>query len=357
MKRTALLIAAAVVAIAALNALVFAKRLPTGAGDATKTAGEAAGAEGVAGAASRAAGDVVAAGPGRVEALSEEIRVATQIGGRLSEVLVDEGDAVAAGQVVARIENHEYVARVTQAEAELRLREAEARRVRNGAREQERREADATVSEAEAVRDNTQADLVRLRQLAADHVISQQELDRGEQAARVAQARVDATRQRASLVAANAREEDQARADADVALARARLAEARATLAKTDIVSPIDGVVLRRHRKTGESVSTQFDSPVLTVADRSRTRVRIDVDERDVASVSVGQPAFVTVEAFGDRRFPGSVVRVGQILGRKNFRTDEPSERVDTKILETLIELQDGHELPLGLRVQAFVTR
>ena len=44
-----------------------------------------------------------------------------------------------------------------------------------------------------------------------------------------------------------------------------------------------------------------------------------------------------------------------QILGRKNFRTDEPTERTDTKILETLIELQDGHELPIGLRVEAFV--
>ncbi len=45
----------------------------------------------------------------------------------------------------------------------------------------------------------------------------------------------------------------------------------------------------------------------------------------------------MTADAFGDRHFPGRVVRVGQILGRKNVRTDEPTERVDTKILETLI--------------------
>ena len=65
--------------------------------------------------------------------------------------------------------------------------------------------------------------------------------------------------------------------------------------------------------------------------------------------------AYVTAEAFGSRRFPGRVVRVGQVLGRKHFRTDEPTERVDTKILETLIQLDDGRELPIGLRVQAFV--
>ena len=74
-----------------------------------------------------------------------------------------------------------------------------------------------------------------------------------------------------------------------------------------------------------------------------------------MAKVEVGQRAFVTADAFGTRRFPGKVVRVGQLLGRKNFRTDEPTERVDTKILETLVLLDDGHELPIGLRVQAYV--
>ena len=63
----------------------------------------------------------------------------------------------------------------------------------------------------------------------------------------------------------------------------------------------------------------------------------------------------MTADAFGDRRFAGRIVRVGQMLGRKNVRTDEPTERVDTKILETLVELDDGRELPLGLRVQAFI--
>ena len=299
--------------------------------------------------------DPVAAGPGRVEPLSEEVRVSSQLGGVLREVLVDEGDRVRAGQTVARLEDSEYVARVAAAEADLRVREADARRVLNGARDEERQEAVAAEQEAQAVVDNSRADLARLRELAHERVISQQELDRGEQAARVAQARFDAARQRASLVAASAREEDQARADAAVALAHARLDEAQALLAKTAMTSPIDGLVLRRHRKAGESVSAEFDAPIVTVADRSTLRVRVDVDETDVARIHVGQAAYVTADAFGSRQFPGRVVRVGQILGRKNLRTDEPTERVDTKILETLIELQDGHELPIGLRVQAFV--
>lgn len=301
--------------------------------------------------------EVVAAAPGRVEAVSEEIRVAAQIGGQLKQVLVEEGDAIARGQVIAIVENDEFRARVASAEATLRLREADSRRVRNGAREQERRDADAAVHEATAVLDNATADVARKRELFKETVISRAELDAAEQQLGVARAKAESARERQSLVDAGAREEDRDHADADVALARAAVQEARALLEKTYVRSPIDGVVFRKFRRAGESVSTQFDSPIVTLADRSRTRVRVDVDESDVAKLRTGQPAYVTADAFGDRRFTGRIVRVGQMLGKKNVRTDEPTERVDTKILETLVELDGGNELPLGLRVQAFLLR
>ena len=71
--------------------------------------------------------------------------------------------------------------------------------------------------------------------------------------------------------------------------------------------------------------------------------------------VRVGQKAYVTADAFGKKKFWGWVVRVGQQLGPKNVRTDEPTEKVDTKILETLVELDPGSQLPDGLRVDAFI--
>jgi multidrug resistance efflux pump len=304
----------------------------------------------------RSGEQVVAAGPGRVEAASEELRVSAAIGGLLERVLVEEGDKVKAGQAVAVLEHADYAARVRSAEAALQLRDAEARRVRNGARAQERADAAAAVHEAEAVLDSAAADVGRRRELLREDVISRDEMDQAEQKLKVAQARLDSLRERQSLVEADAREEDQTRADADVALARAQLAEARAMLDKTSIRAPISGVVLRKLRKAGETVSTQFESPIVTIADRSSVRVRVDVDEGEVAHVRVGQHAYATADAFGDRRFTGRVIRVAQILGRKNIRTDEQTERVDAKILETLVELDDGHELPLGLRMQVFMT-
>ena len=65
--------------------------------------------------------------------------------------------------------------------------------------------------------------------------------------------------------------------------------------------------------------------------------------------------AYVTADAYGDRKFWGHVVRVGEQLGPKNVRTDEPTERVDRKILETLVELDKGVEIPVGLRVDTYI--
>src|SRR6266852_2779403 len=231
MKRTTAFIGAALITVVAINyALVAARRGAPLAFGASKEAPYGAGS----GTAKEApyGGDIVAAGPGRVEALSEEVRVSAQVGGRLQAVLVEENDRVTAGQLLATIDNADYRARVSSAEATLRLREAEARKVHNGARAQERRDAEASVREAEAVVDNAGADVGRRRDLYRDAVISRAEMDNAEQGFKVAQAKLDSARERLSLVDAGSREEDHVRADAEVALARAAVDEARAVLQK-----------------------------------------------------------------------------------------------------------------------------
>src|SRR6266496_837563 len=163
--------------------------------------------------------------------------------------------------------------------------------------------------------------------------------------------------QRHSLIDDHAREEDVALAQADLRLATTQLADAQAKYDKTLIKSPIDGLVLRKHHRAGESVSNSstVPDPILTVGDTSVLRVRVDIDETDVDRVRVGQKAYVTADAFGDQKFWGRVVRIGNQLGPKNVRTDEPTEKVDKKILEPLIEL-DGHsQLPDGLRVDTYL--
>jgi HlyD family secretion protein len=297
------------------------------------------------------------AGPGRVEPSTEDIQLGSELSGKLKAVYVEEGDAIRRGQVLAELENADYRAQVGSARAEVEQKDAELRKVVNGARHQERSEAFAGVEAARAVMENSRSEMERHQKLYAAGVISREEAERYAREYDVALAQYQEARQHHSLVDDHPREEDRSAAEAALQFARAQLEEAQARYAKTFIKSPIDGTVLRKHHRSGESVSNSstVPDPVLTVGDKQVLRVRVDVDETEVSKVSVGQKAYVTADAFGKHQFWGKVIRVGQQLGRKNVRTDEPTEKVDTKILETLIELDPGSELPVGLRVDAFI--
>jgi multidrug resistance efflux pump len=243
------------------------------------------------------------------------------------------------------------------AEADVLAKEALLRKVVNGARQQERQEAHSQVRAQKALMDNAEAEAERYEKLGTAGVVSREEMERHSREYEVAKANYQEAVEHQSLVDDKAREEDQALGEANLQLARAQLEQARALYQKTLIKSPIDGLVLRKHHRSGESVSNSstVPDPILTVGNTKALRVRIDVDETEVSKIRCGQKAYVTADAYGDRKFWGHVVHVAEQLGHKNIRTDEPTERVDTKILETLVELDPGAELPVGLRVDAFI--
>ena len=201
------------------------------------------------------------AGPGRVEPVSEEVAVAAELSGKLTEVLVEEGDLVVRGQVLARLEQGDYVARLHSSQARLAMTEAERDRLINGARPQERRESAAVAAQADASLDHARIEVERSRRLFAEGVIARDLLDRVERDWRIATARQAETAERAGVVSAAARADELARANAAVLLARSMVDEAEALLAKTVVRAPIDGIILRRHRRGGESVSLEGAAP------------------------------------------------------------------------------------------------
>jgi ABC exporter DevB family membrane fusion protein len=300
---------------------------------------------------------LLVAGPGRVEPTSEEIKLGSELSGKLKSVNVEEGDAVHRGQILAELQNEDYLAQVRSAEADVKAKEAALRKVVNGARYQERQEALSTVRAQQAVMENARAQAERYDKLFAAGVVSREEAERYTREYQVAKANYQEASEHHSLIDDKAREEDRSLAEANLQLARAQMEEARARYEKTFIRSPIDGLVLRKHHRNGESVSNSstVPDPILTVGDNRVLRVRVEVDETEVSKVRVGQSAYVTADAYSNQKFWGHVVRVGQELGRKNVRTDEPTERVDTKILETLVELNPGVSIPVGLRVDGFI--
>ena len=274
--------------------------------------------------------------------------------GRLAAVPVEEGATVAAGQILATLENADHLARVSAAEAALALARAELERTLNGARPAERAEAAAAVAEAEAALALAKLEWERQQGLSQRHVNNQQDLDRSRSAYDGAAARLARARFQREVIDSPPRADEQARAAANVALAQARLEAARALFEKSLVRSPIAGTVLRKLRHAGEQVTELGDTPIVAIGDISTLRVRAEVDEADFALIRSGQEAYVQADAFGARRFSGHVVRLGQRMGRKTLRSEQPNERMDTRVLEVLIDLERDAVLPVGLRVDVY---
>jgi multidrug resistance efflux pump len=142
-----------------------------------------------------------------------------------------------------------------------------------------------------------------------------------------------------------------------VAAAEARRDQAKSQVERLVVRAPIAGEVLQVKYRAGEYVAVGGASdPLAVMGDTRRLRVRMDVDERDVAKVHPGAHAVTTLVAFPGRKVPGHVVEIGRRMGRKNVRTDDPTERIDTKILEVVIELEELDGLVPGLRVVSYVS-
>jgi HlyD family secretion protein len=296
---------------------------------------------------------IAASAPGRIEPVSEERDLAATAIGHLVYV-ADEGEKLVQGQIVAEIDNADLKAQLVAAEARIVMRQAELERLMNGARAETRHQAEAAVAEADANVRLAQAMLQRRRPLAASGAASLETLDRARADFDGAAARRTRLAEELALLNAPPRPEDVAIAKASLEMAKGDADALRAAIEKTRLRSPVDGVVLRRYRAMGETVSIQPATLIATVGDISRLRVRADVDEADVARVGVGQKVWVTADAYGERHFLGMVATVGKRLGRKSIRTDEPTEKLDTKVLQVVIDLEGSPEIPVGLRVDVF---
>lgn len=217
--------------------------------------------------------EVTISATGKVQGVNT-VEVGAEVSGRVVAVLVDHNDKVQVGQLLARIDPEQ---------AEAAFEEASARRVA----------AEASLRQAQASRDEAEANLRRAEAQSAEGLIALQELDA---------IRAAALRSRAQV----------ASAQAQLRLEQANLVSARSRLDRTEIRSPIEGMILSRLVEPGQTVTAGFQTPVLfkVTADLRRMRVHAQVDESDVGRVQAGQRAHFTVDAWPDRRFEAEVEAV-----------------------------------------------
>jgi RND family efflux transporter MFP subunit len=149
--------------------------------------------------------------------------------------------------------------------------------------------------------------------------------------------------------AASTAQFDEALAKRD--LARAHLEMAEALLRDMHIASPISGKVIAKYREAGESVKAGL--PILTIADLSALRVRAEIDEDDVGRLALAQEASITSDAYPGRVFTGRVIEIGERVGKRSIKLEDPSKISDTKVLEAKIELpvEMKSDLKLGMTV------
>ncbi len=295
------------------------------------------------------------AGNGVVEPADREIKVASQVPGRVARVRVHEGDWVDPGAVLIELESEAERAALLAAEADVALAEAELARSLRGLRREDR---DAVFAETEAARARSalsSSTLERIENLARAGAATQDELDRSRRTAEAERMALQAAQARWRAAAAGSRREDVLSARARHEAAKARRDQQAAMLDRLTIRAPIASEVLQVKIRTGEYYNPSASEALVVLGDTRVLRVRMDVEERDVGKVTLGAAAFVIADAFSDRRFAGRVVELGRRMGRKNLRTDDPKERIDTKILEAVIELQDHERLVPGLRVKSYV--
>lgn len=296
----------------------------------------------------------VAAG-GLVEPAGEERVVIPTVSGRLIRVAINEGDKVKRGQVLAEIDNAEQKASIAAADAQIALREAELLRLRNGARREDIAQAEAALQANQARERIARAELKRRESIADRKLLSTEQLEQSRAQFAVAHADRLASEAALNLLRNGARSEDIASAEAAVAAAKAEKNRAEAAYEKTLIRSPIDGVVLKRDLREGETLVALSPLPLARIGDISHLFVRADIDELDIGHVKVGQVAKVSSDAFPDQVFEGIVRHVSRRMGRRNLASDNPAQKQDTKVLEALIELSGQPELPVGLRVDVVI--
>jgi HlyD family secretion protein len=317
--------------------------------------GAGQGASGASGQGASTTGSWDAVTLGRVEPRAGEVKIAAPLpGGRVAEVLVKQNEDVFAGELLARLDDEEALARVAAADAQVALH----RRARNDqsapAASADRRKAEDAVADAEhnladtrAALDKTTADWRAGRLSRGDLEAARTTLSRAED--RLRERRDALTKLRASSDTPLP-----TRLEGELNVAQAEWRVAQAALEKTQIRAPSDGVVLRVDVKNGELAIPAAGPPIMSIGDVSALRVRAEVNEQDLGRIRVGQAVLVRAGAFHGREFDGRVASIARVVGPSRINSGDPRKFSDVDVLEVLVDLPNPGPLVVGEQVDVY---
>jgi HlyD family secretion protein len=249
---------------------------------------------------------------GRIDIEGGTIRLAAQREGLIKEVLVEEGDAVAQGQVLARLDTASVELGIAQAEAEAAASEGQ-------------------LAALLARLKSAKREAARLKPLARSKAIPQVEMDQANDLVATTQAELEAAR-------------------LNVKAAKTRIDVQRYEIEARTVRSPLAGRIVRRSAKPGDGTATQTITELFLLAPDAPRIVRAELDEQFVDAVKTGQTAEIVIEFDQQQVFAGSVLRIGEVFGVAKNK-DDPSAAQDTRVVELIVGIENGEALRIGQRV------
>jgi HlyD family secretion protein len=269
-------------------------------------------------------GDVrqVVEATGTINAVTS-VQVGSQVSGTIASLFVDFNSQVKKGQVIAKLDPSIYEGTLLQAEADLQNARASVA------------SAKANAVKAHATAQQAQTQYQRSKQLAAQGVISEQQLE------------VDQASAETAVAAAQAADADINQAQAQVAQKQAAVKVAQTNVKYTIISSPIDGTVVSRNVDVGQTVAASLQAPTLFVIAQDLTKMQVyaKTDESDVGQIKAGQRVTFKVDAFPQDQFDGHVSEV-----RMNATTVQ-----NVVTYDTIVDF-DNPDLKLFPGMTAYVT-
>ena len=244
---------------------------------------------------------------------AHKIELAGKVLGRVAWVGVEIGDRIEKGQVLVRLEDDEYKARVAQQQGLLDNAKALLAELEAGSRPQEIAAGQARLEQAQIELANSELNLHRLEALGASQDVARQQIDDAETLVRSRRALVETQRQQYELIKAGPRKEQIDAQRATVRQLEGGLAMSMIDLGNTVIRSPLTATVLERNVEVGEFVTTGFVGDrgakgyVVSLADLSDLRVELDISQNDFAKVGSRQPCWIVTDAYPDRKYDGVV--------------------------------------------------
>ena len=254
---------------------------------------------------------------------AHKIELASKVVGKVASIGVEKGDRVKADQVLVRLEDDEYRARMLESQGQLETLKARLAEAEHGSRPEEIAKAKADVEQARADQENARVTLERARGLVQDKVMAKQTLDDAQARYDGAAAKVSSLERAYELVRLGPRQEEIDALRAQVNQAQGTLNYSQVQLDNTVIRAPIDGTILERNVEKGEFVTTGFVGDkgakgyVVSIADLHDLEVELDINQNDFAKLNATQPGIVTTDAYPDRKYQGVIHEISPEANRQ----------------------------------------